>query len=163
MNLYYPRRALLDRLCAQHARSCHLRQFLPDPQNPLQPIQETSYHDYAGHFLTYKSSDPDKTHSPLINRARSSDNLAAVAKLPSPFKNILTILGFPQQGIPSSTNLVIHFPTILPNGGDVIASSPNFAWPTIRRFLDSLYFCYFNISVLPSSIHVQEKMDPGPI
>ena len=143
-----------------HATSAN---FCQAPQNPLQPIQETSYHDYAGHFFIYKSSDPDKTHNPLINWARSSNALAATAKLPNPFKNVLTILGFPQRGIPSSTNLVMHFPIILPNGGDVIAFPPNFSWPTIRRFLDSLYFCYFNISVLPGSIHVQEKMDPGPI
>lgn len=114
-------------LTRAHATSANFRQT---PQNPLQPIQETSYHDYAGHFFIYKSSDPDKTHNPLINWACSSDALAA-AKLPSPFKNVLSILGFPQRGIPSSANLVIHFPIILPNGGDVTAFSPNFAQPTI--------------------------------
>lgn len=126
-------------LTRAHATSTN---FCQTPQNPLQPIHDD-------HFFICKSFDPDKTYSPLINWARSSDDLAAAAKLPSPVKNVLTILGFLQRGIPSSANIVIHFLTILPNGGDVIAFSLNFAWPTIQRFLDSLYFCYFNISVLP--------------
>ena len=60
--------------------------FCQNPQNPLQSIQEASNHDYAGHFFVYKSSDPDETYNSLINCARSSDTLAAAAKLPSPFK-----------------------------------------------------------------------------